>query len=241
MPDEMRIQKSIKDQEAHLASLQQESLKRAADLTKLEKRITEEMVDLAGLSIEIAEHTKESDDLTEKISEQKLLLSENQKKLSNFDNEYQKVAVENERKKKEALKELDKLNKWVLEATLERDLMTVSSADATRLYSDHLETQSKLEQTRSELASALRDLSKARYDFDILQEVMEKTREDEMTSINEYTHDVLVLESRATDAESKLRAFTEEYDRKMKDLEIYQNRVTEQYKEAFPNRKVKLD
>lgn len=237
MQDEKRVSKSIRDQEAHLAFMNEESKRIALIVTELERQ-----AECSRIEIQRHQKLKEASILLEQeIVSSKIEIEQLTHSKVEIKNEISQSAKSLEFEKKERLKELQKINHWILEAGVEKTSLEKVLNDLREVLSENKDALETLIELKKELHEHQLLVAKARTDLELIQETADITRQEELDSISQYESDLEIIETRATDAEAKLRSFTEEYERKKSDLDVYAARITEEYEKVFPDRKVKLE
>ena len=240
MQDEKEIKKSIKDLEAHLAFLADEATKKAAELSSLYRQVETTASDIERHNNILKELKVKVSDSEKILQQQRTEISKNNLEISGHQDVLRTVLAENEKQKKTSLKDLQKVNQWIIDAKTDQEKLETILNQINSAINDKKDTIDHLLEKQKELDEIREHVSKLRATVEQLKVEKQQIMQDQLDIIDDVTSKTTELEERATTAEARLREATEIYDRKMKDLAIYEYRVVKEYETAFPGRKVKL-
>ena len=241
MQDEKEIKQSVKDLEAHLAFLADEATKKAAELSTAYKKVDATSSEIDKNNNILTELKKRSLDLESIIQNQNTAIAKNNEKTQSYEDDLKHVLADHEKQKRASLKELEKINQWVIDGNVDKDALLAVLTQLKSAIEEHKEVVDSLLEKQKTLQELEEKVSKTRAEVQKLEEDKHQLMQEQIDLIDEYELKVEDLESRATAAEAKDRAFTEEYDRKVIDLKVYETRVVEEYELTFPGRKAKLE
>lgn len=240
MQDEKEIKKSIKDLEAHLAFLADEATKKAGELSSFHKQIEAAASDIERHSNIVKELKTKSSELETTIGQQNITISKNNEEIVGHQDVIKSVLATHDKEKRTALKELEKINQWILDGKGDKEKLEVLLNQITSAIKDNQDIVDRLLEKQKEYEELIGKVSHLRADVEQLQEEKHQLMQDQIDIIDEATQKTLDLEQRATDAEERARIVNQECDRKIKDLEVYEQRVADAYQTSFPGRKVKV-
>ena len=235
------IEKSIKDLEAHFQFLANEASNKAAELTEHYRKVESTSSEIEKNNNILVELKKRQDDLERIIQSQTIVVARNNREVLNHQKNLRSALDEHEKQKSSTLKELQKINQWILDAKEEQAKLTELMSQTRSEAEKNQAISAELLKLKDEVNLAKELLAKIEEQVRILREEKQKMMQDQMDSISEWEEKVNDLEERAVVAESKEREFTQSYQQKMKDLAIYETRVREEYQKAFPDRTIKLN
>lgn len=162
--------------------------------------------------------------------------NERQKKLNNLNKEFGSIISE----KKRVIRILESINSRILQAedyyrelNVKNDDLQTKVNKLEELYA----IKENLEQQIGDLRATTNDLmskkEKARLEVSAISKVLQEQVDFAHKKMIEY-------ENRTIRAENKERVITNDCNRKMRDLQIYQKRIEKAYANEFPNTKIVL-
>jgi chromosome segregation ATPase len=233
----MELDVETRNAQLTLAAVREECMQEGAFLAVLyeKKKDVQSEIDSvrAVISSEKAEHEIERDDM----QRERDALSERRRDMNSFEAQKTKEIKIAQDQVHEAMKELSKLNSWVVTAE-EREKVLRRSLNA-------LESQIE---AKNELLRIVKDMHlKERDSMGYTIADAELTKLDAKETVARASRELAQIETQKEaaieamkQAEIDRNHMTDEKTRVMNDLEIYIRRVEEKYNEAFPDLRMKL-
>ena len=233
------IEKSIKDLEAHFAFLANEASNKAAELSEHYKKIEATSSEIEKNNSILTELKKRQSDLERISQSQTIVIAKNNREILGHQKYFSDVLHENDKQKESSLKELQKINQWILDAKEEQSNLAALMSQTRSEAEKNQVISSELLKLKDEVNLTKEVLAKTTDEVKTLRDEKHQMMQDQIDSISDWEKKVKDLEERAVVAEAKEREFMQSYQQKMKDLAIYETRVKEEYAKAFPDRTIK--
>lgn len=230
----------VKNQKTLLRSLKNDIIAASTLLSEKYAELKEVNKKVDKASDELLAHQLASDAVSESLSQEKAIFKKAEQDAANAVKRSEAELKVIKDQKKEALKELKRLNEWIHTAKAEQKALKGSitklnkSIDRKKGFIDDIEQyEQKAEQARTQYQSIMQSC------FAVQDETELKVhKSNEQLKKNEAQ--LAKIKQELADAKEELKKAKRESQKKYKDLSIYADRVEKQYEKAFPGRTIKI-